>query len=121
MLRQVLAPIHPDGWKFIAIAAVVALILFFVWLPAGWLALILTLWLVYFFRDPWRVTPARPRLIVSPADGIVVSLGPASPPPELDMGAEPLPPVGIFLNLVDLPVARSPIGGQLRARRYHKG
>src|SRR5258706_15723121 len=76
MLRQVLAPIHPDGWKFIAIAAVVALILFFVWLPAGWLALILTLWMVFFFRDPWRVTPPRPGLIVSPADGIVVSLGP---------------------------------------------
>ncbi len=121
MLRQVLAPIHPDGWKFIAIAAVVALILFFVWLPAGWLALILTLWMVYFFRDPWRVTPTRPGLIVSPADGIVVSLGPAMPPPELDMGAGPLPRIGIFLNLFDVHVARAPVGGKLMARHYTKG
>src|SRR3982074_1751989 len=121
MLRQVLAPIHPDGWKFIAVAAVVALILFFVWLPAGWLALILTLWMVYFFRDPWRVTPTRPGLIVSPADGIVVSLGPAMPPPELDMGAAPLPRIGIFLNLFDVHVARAPAGGKLRARHYTKG
>jgi len=121
MLRQVLAPIHPDGWKFIAIAAVVALILFFVWLPAGWLALILTLWIVYFFRDPWRVTPNRPGLIVSPADGIVVSLGPAMPPPELDMGAAPLPRIGIFLNLFDVHVARAPVGGKLMARHYTKG
>ncbi len=121
MLRQVLAPIHPDGWKFIAVAAVVALILFFVWLPAGWLALILTLWMVYFFRDPWRVTPTRPGLIVSPADGIVVSLGPAMPPPELDMGAAPLPRIGIFLNLFDVHVARAPVGGKLMARHYTKG
>ena len=45
MLRQILAPIHPDGWKFIAVAAVVTLILFILWPPAGWIALILTLWL----------------------------------------------------------------------------
>src|SRR5438046_8768678 len=116
MLRQILAPIHPDGWKFIAIAAIATLILFLLWPPAGWIALILTLWLVYFFRDPWRVTPARPGLIVSPADGIVVSLGRASPPPELEMGAEPLPRIGIFLNLFDVPVARPPIGRHAGAR-----
>lgn len=121
MLRQVLAPIHPDGWKFIAIAAVITVILFAIWAPLGWIALILTLWIVYFFRDPWRVTPARSGLIVSPADGIVVSLGPAPPPPELEMGAEPLPRIGIFLNLFDVHVARSPIGGKVAARRYTKG
>jgi phosphatidylserine decarboxylase len=121
MLRQIVAPIHPDGWKFIAIAAVVTLVLFAVWAPVGWIALILTLWLAYFFRDPWRVTPSRPGLIVSPADGIVVSLGPAMPPPELEMGADPLPRIGIFLNLLDVHVARAPAGGKLMARRYTKG
>ena len=121
MLRQIVAPIHPDGWKFIAIAAVVTLVLFAVWAPAGWIALILTLWLAYFFRDPWRVTPSRPGVIVSPADGIVVSLGPAMPPPELEMGADPLPRIGIFLNLFDVHVARAPAGGKLMARRYTKG
>src|SRR5579859_7523630 len=99
MLRQVLAPIHPDGWKFIAGAAVAALVLFLVWQPAGWAGAIVALWMAYFFRDPWRVTPTRPGLIVSPADGIVVSLGPAPPPPELLMGAVPVPRIGIFLNL----------------------
>jgi phosphatidylserine decarboxylase len=121
MLRQILAPIHPDGWKFIAIAAIATLILFLLWPPAGWVALILTLWMAYFFRDPWRVTPTRPGLIVSPADGIVVSLGAAPPPPELEMGTDPLPRIGIFLNLFDVHVARAPIGGRLMARRYTKG
>src|SRR5947209_10358483 len=121
MLRQMLAPIHPDGWKFIAISAVATVILFILWVPLGWIGLIVTLWMVYFFRDPWRVTPTRPGLIVSPADGIVVALAPAPPPPELAMGAEPVPRIGIFLNLFDVHIARAPIGGRVAARRYTKG
>jgi phosphatidylserine decarboxylase len=121
MLRQVLAPVHPDGWKFIAAAALVTLVLFLFWSPAGWAGLIVTLWMAYFFRDPWRVTPMRPGLIISPADGIVVSLGAAPPPPELDMGAAPVPRIGIFLNLFDVHVARAPAGGRVVARRYTAG
>lgn len=121
MLRQILAPIHPDGWKFIAISAVVTVILFILWVPLGWIGLIVTMWMAYFFRDPWRVTPTRPGLIVSPADGIVVALALAPPPPELAMGAEPVPRIGIFLNLFDVHVARAPVGGRLAARRYTKG
>jgi phosphatidylserine decarboxylase len=126
MLRHILAPVHPDGWKFIAAAAVATLILFVLWAPLGWIGLIATLWMAYFFRDPWRVTPTRPGstdsgLIVSPADGIVVALAPAPPPPELAMGADPVPRIGIFLNLFDVHVARAPVGGRLAARRYTKG
>jgi phosphatidylserine decarboxylase len=121
MLRQIIPPVHPDGWKFVAIAVVATFILFLVWHPAGWLALIVTLWIAYFFRDPWRVTPLRAGLIVSPADGIVVSLAPAPPPPELDMGAMPVTRIGIFLNLIDVHVARAPVGGALAARHYTPG
>jgi phosphatidylserine decarboxylase len=121
MLRKTLAPIHPDGWKFIAGAALAAIVFFLVWRPAGWAGLIVTLWIAYFFRDPWRVTPTRPGLIVRPADGIVVSLAPAPPPPELEMGATPVPRIGIFLNLFDVHVARAPVGGRVAARRYTKG
>ena len=121
MLRKILAPIHPDGWKFIAAAMLATFILFLLWTPAGWAGLILTLWMAYFFRDPWRVTPARPGLIVSPADGVVVSLAPAPPPPELAMGETPVPRIGIFLNLFDVHVARAPVGGRIAARRYTKG
>ena len=121
MLRNILAPIHPDGWKFVGGAALATVILFILWPSLGWVGLILTLWIAYFFRDPWRVTPTRPGLIVSPADGIVVSLGAAPPPPELQMGTDPLPRIGIFLNLFDVHVARAPIGGKLMARRYTKG
>src|SRR5580704_679804 len=121
MLRQILAPLHPDGIKFVAIGAAATLVLYLIWHPAGWLALILTLWIVYFFRDPWRVTPTRPGLIVSPADGIVVSIAQVAPPPELDMGAVPATRIGIFLNLFDVHVARAPLAGLVVGRNYIAG
>jgi phosphatidylserine decarboxylase len=121
MLRQVLAPIHPDGWKFVAIAAAVTIVLFLVWHPAGWLALILTLWIAYFFRDPWRVTPIRPGLVISPADGIVVSIARVPPAPELAMSDAATTRIGIFLNLFDVHVARAPLAGRVMGRAYIPG
>lgn len=121
MLRQIISPIHPDGWKFVAIGVVATLILFLLWSPAGWVALIVTLWIVYFFRDPWRVTPTRPGLIISPADGIVVSIAAVAPPPELDMGTAPVTRIGIFLNLFDVHVARAPVAAAVAARHYTAG
>ena len=121
MLRHVLTPIHPDGWRFIAIAAVVTLIFFWLWTPLGWLGLLVTLWCVYFFRDPWRVTPTREGLVVAPADGLVVSVGPAMPPPELEMGAAPMTRVGIFLNVFDVHINRMPMSGRILKLAYHAG
>ncbi len=121
MLRRVLAPLHPDGFKFVLAAAAVTLLLFLVWSPAGWAAAIVTLWIVYFFRDPWRITPTREGLLVSPADGIVTSVAPARPPPELDMGDAEVSRIGIFLSLFDVHVTRAPIGGRVVALRYTKG
>ena len=121
MLRQVLAPLHPDGFKFLLAAVAATVLLFFVARPAGWTALILTLALAYFFRDPWRVTPLRPGVLVSPADGIVTSVTQAAPPPELDMGEAALTRIGIFLSLFDVHVTRAPVGGRVVALRHAKG
>ena len=121
MLRRTFAPLHPDGIKFAAIAIAIAVLCFLLWRPLGWVAALVALWVVYFFRDPWRVTPTRSGLIVSPADGLVVSLAAASPPPELSMGGEAIPRIGIFLNIFDVHVARAPVGGRIAGLRYIKG
>jgi phosphatidylserine decarboxylase len=121
VLRQVLAPLHPDGFKFVAVGVVITLLLFLLWAPAGWLAAVVTLWMVYFFRDPWRVTPTRPGLLISPADGVVVSIGAATPPEELAMGDAAVVRIGIFLNIFDVHVTRAPVGGRVVATRYTKG
>ena len=121
MLRQVLAPLHPDGFKFVAAGVLATLLFFLLWAPAGWAAAVATLWMVYFFRDPWRVTPTRPGLLISPADGIVVSIAAATPPPELAMGDAAIVRIGIFLNVFDVHVTRAPVGGRVAALRYSKG
>ena len=121
MLRKVLAPLHPDGFKFVLGAAVATVLLFLLWAPAGWAAAVVAMWMAYFFRDPWRVTPLREGLLVSPADGIVISVVPARPPPELDMGEAEFVRVGIFLNIFDVHVTRAPIAGRVVALRYAKG
>ena len=121
MLRKVLAPLHPDGFKFVIAGAIATLLLFLLWAPAGWLAAIATLWIGYFFRDPWRVTPTRPGLLISPADGIVVSIAPAVPPPEIAMGDAAVARIGVFLNIFDVHVTRAPIGGRVAALRNKKG
>jgi phosphatidylserine decarboxylase len=121
VLRRVLAPLHPDGFRFVAVGVVATLVLFLLWAPAGWAAAVATLWMVYFFRDPWRVTPIRPGLLISPADGIVVSLAATTPPAELAMGDMAVVRIGIFLNIFDVHVTRTPVGGRVAAMRYTKG
>jgi phosphatidylserine decarboxylase len=121
VLRRVLAPLHPDGFKFVAAGVVATLLLFLLWAPAGWAAAVVTLWMVYFFRDPWRVTPTRPGLLLSPADGLVVSIAAATPPSELAMGDMAVVRVSIFLNIFDVHVTRAPVGGRVAAMHYTKG
>ena len=121
MLRRFLAPIHPDGFKFVLGGVLATIVLFLLWAPVGWVAAVFTLWVVYFFRDPWRVTPIRPGLLTSPADGVVVTIAPAIPPPELGMGEAGHCRIGIFLNIFDVHVARAPIAGRVTAMRYTKG
>lgn len=121
MLKHILHPIHPDGWKFIAIAAGLTLLGFIVWQPLGWILLIVTAWCVYFFRDPARVTPIGDGLIISPADGLVVSVGPALPPRDLEMGDEPMMRVSIFLNVFDVHINRIPAEAIVVDTRYRKG
>jgi phosphatidylserine decarboxylase len=121
VLRKVLAPLHPDGLRFVLLGVAVTVLLFLLSDAAGWIGLIITVWIAYFFRDPWRVTPDRPGLLVSPADGIVVSVGPARPPPELEMGTGAVARIGIFLNIFDVHVTRTPAGGRVRALRYTRG
>jgi phosphatidylserine decarboxylase len=121
MWKSVLTPIHADGWRFIALGVVLTVALFLIWAPLGRLMLVLTLWIAYFFRDPWRVTPTRPGLVVSPADGTVMVADRAPPPAGLGMGEAPMTRIGIFLNVFDVHVSRVPLAGVVKKLAYHKG
>ena len=120
-IRTQIPPIHPEGYPFIGGFALASLILFWLWSPLGWIGTVATLWCAYFFRDPPRVTPTRAGLVVSPADGLVVSVGELAPPAELDMGTEPMTRIGIFLNVFDVHINRAPVPGTVAKTHYHKG
>lgn len=121
MLKIVLVPINKAGYPFIAIFAAVAVILYIWWEPAGVLGALLTAWCVYFFRDPDRITPTGDSLVICPADGVVQSVIKAPPPPELDMGTEPMTRVAVFMNVFNVHVNRSPISGIVSAKHYRPG
>jgi phosphatidylserine decarboxylase len=114
-------PIHRDGYKFVAGAALATLILFALAPPLGWLAAIATAWCAYFFRDPERVVPAREGLVVSGADGRVAAIARAVPPRELNLGAEPLTRISVFLSIFDVHIVRAPVGGRIVRSAYVPG
>jgi phosphatidylserine decarboxylase len=120
-VRKQMAPIHPEGYLFIGIFALVSLVLFIIWRPLGWIGVVLTLWCVYFFRDPPRVTPVRDGLVVAPADGKISSVALAVPPAELGLGSESVPRVSIFMSVFDVHVNRSPVSGEVERIVYRPG
>ncbi len=120
-IRRQFSPVHPDGYKFVAIFALVTLVLAWLWQPLGWIGAVLTCWCIYFFRDPVRHTPVDGHLVVSPADGIISSLGLFSPPPELGLGVEPMQRISVFMSVFDCHVNRMPISGRIAKIAYRPG
>jgi phosphatidylserine decarboxylase len=118
--------VHPEGYKFAAIAALVSLALFiFVAEWLGWIGVIITIWILAFFRDPIRTTPKDPKMIVAPADGLVTMIANVPPPRELvgdgGLGTEPVTRVSIFMSVFDVHINRSPIAGTISRVVYISG
>jgi phosphatidylserine decarboxylase len=120
-IRKTLVPVHREGWPFIAAFAIVTLLLAAFSTTLFWLGLILTGWCAYFFRDPPRVVPTDDSLVVSPADGIVTSVGPAAPPRELGLGETPMMRVSVFMNVFNCHVNRAPVRGRIVKVEYRPG
>lgn len=119
--KKTLAPLHPEGARFVAIAVIATAILFWIWAPLGWIGVVLTLFVAYFFRNPDRVSPIREGLVLSPGDGLVESIGPAVPPSELGMGETALTRISIFLSVLDVHVNRVPADGRVLKAVYRPG
>lgn len=121
LLKYLYMPIHPEGWRFVPIFAAGTLLLFWLWSPLGWLGVLLTLWCAFFFRNPDRVTPTRPGLVISPADGVVQMIVAAPPPAELGMGDAPLTRISVFMSVFNVHVNRVPASGRIVRRAYSPG
>ena len=118
--------IHPEGRKFVVIAAAIAILTFFMISEFfGWLLIGLTIWVAAFFRDPIRVTPRSDKWVIAPADGLVILISKVPPPPEL-RGAEGMADgdytrVSIFMSVFDVHINRAPISGRVKRMAYVPG
>ena len=122
MLANFFVPILDDGWRFIAIFAAVtflAALTGVAWL--FWPLTGLTLWSIFFFRDPLRGVPQEDGLLIAPADGLVQMVVDAVPPAEFGMGDQPLTRVSIFLSVFDVHINRSPCTATVEVVAYRPG
>jgi len=126
-VRYRMPSVHPEGRKFVVIAAAITLFFWVVveWEIAGWLFAGISLWVAAFFRDPIRTTPKGDGLIVAPADGMVTMIATVPAPAEL-VGDDGLPPgpcmrVSIFMSVFDVHINRSPIAGEIKRVVYIAG
>jgi len=118
--------IHPEGRRFVAIAAVITF--FFAvmaWETLAWPMAGITLWVAAFFRDPVRAVPQGDDLIVAPADGLVTMIETVAVPREFagegGLGEVPLTRVSIFMSVFDVHIQRSPISGTIARVIYISG
>ncbi|UYN93307.1 MAG: phosphatidylserine decarboxylase [Enhydrobacter sp.] len=122
MLANFLVPILDDGWRFIALfaaATFLAALTGLAWL--FWPLMVLTLWSIYFFRDPPRAVPQDDGVLLAPADGLVQMIAQAVPPAELGLGDRPLTRVSIFLSIFDVHINRTPCSGVIEVMAYRPG
>ena len=113
--------IHPEGWKFAFIFFVTSLLTYLVYVPISIIGFLLTLFTLWFFRDPSRNTPVDSNLIISSADGKVCLIDEACPPTEVSMKQGKMKRVCVFMNVFNVHVNRSPVAGVIKNIVYKEG
>jgi phosphatidylserine decarboxylase len=118
--------VHPEGRKFVLIAAVVTLIFALVaWETLAWPMAGITVWVAAFFRDPIRTAPLGDGLVIAPADGLITMIVTVPPPKEMagedGLGDGPMTRVSIFMSVFDVHINRAPIAGTIKRIAYIAG
>lgn len=111
--------IDPAGWPFV-LGGLAAAVVAGLWLGPvfGWLLAALSLFFLFFFRDPERSHQEPDSAVISPADGRVMVAG---DPTGETMPAGNWQQISIFLSPMDVHVNRMPVSGRVTRVRYHPG
>jgi phosphatidylserine decarboxylase len=119
MMKNYGIPVASEGWPFIIPLAMVTALLFALgWKNAGIVLLALTVFVLFFFRDPERAVPGGEGIVVSPADGRVIVIKDIYEPDYLKQDVKQ---VSIFLSVFNVHVNRAPIGGAIEVVKYNPG
>ena len=119
MMKNYGIPVASEGWPFIIPLMLITVLLFaFGWKNVGWVSLALTLFILFFFRDPDRSVPQGKDVVVSPADGKVIVVKDIYEPDYLKQDVKQ---ISIFLSVFNVHVNRAPCGGTIETVRYNPG
>src|SRR5512143_924163 len=119
MMKNFGIPVAAEGWPFIIPLALVTALLFALgWRNTGAVLLVLTLFVLYFFRDPERTVPGGEGVVVSPADGKVIVIKDIHEPDYLKQDVKQ---ISIFLSVFNVHVNRAPVEGTVEVVQYNPG
>ena len=119
MMKNYGIPVAAEGWPFIIPLAIVTAMLFALgWKSTASVSLVLTLFVLFFFRDPERTVPQGAGVVVSPADGRVIVVKDIFEPTYLKQEVKQ---ISIFLSVFNVHVNRSPISGTVETVKYNPG
>ena len=121
MIDILFPKLHKEGYRFLAIAAVVTFVLLLISNFLGITSFILTIWIYYFFRDPERFPINDENYLLSPADGVISQITEVSGPIELGLKNKKFTRVSIFMNVFDCHVNRVPSSGKIDQIFYKSG
>ena len=121
MFNSIFPKIHKEGYKFLAISILLTFLVLFFSKFLGFVFLIITVWVYYFFRDPDRYSINDDSFLVSPADGLIIDISEKSGPEELRLENTTFTKVSIFMNVFNCHVNRTPASGTIQEIYYKPG
>tara|TARA_B100000700_G_scaffold91092_1_gene102687 strand:+ start:1017 stop:1664 length:648 start_codon:yes stop_codon:yes gene_type:complete len=121
MFSKIIPKLHQEGYKFIVIAIIITIFFYSFNNFLGFVGLIFSIWVYYFFRDPERVIIDNDNYLVSPADGEVIKVEEVDGPKELGLENKKFNKISIFMNVFDCHVNRTPCAGQVEEILYKPG
>jgi phosphatidylserine decarboxylase len=121
MINKIFPKIHTEGYKFLVISGIISIIFLSINSFLGIIAIIINVWVYYFFRDPDRVIINDENYLVSPADGEVIKVEETDGPKELNLQDKKFNKISIFMNVFDCHVNRTPCAGKVEEIFYKPG
>ena len=121
MLNTILPKIHKEGYRFLAIAIGITFLCLLVSKVLGIIAILLTVWVYYFFRDPDRISIQDDNFLVSPADGLISNISEVDGPAELSLENKKFTKISIFMNVFNCHVNRTPVSANVEEILYKPG
>ena len=121
MINILFPRVHKEGYRFLAIAAVITFILLLISNFLGIISFIITVWVYYFFRDPERFPINDENYLLSPADGVISQITEVNGPDQFGLENKKFIRVSIFMNIFDCHVNRVPCSGAISQIFYKPG